>query len=269
MTLQATYTLHTGTLPLLISIPHMGTLQPPEFASQMTDTAAITQDTDWQLDRLYAFALSQGASVLQAHVSRYVIDLNRPPGGESLYPGQTTTGLCPVETFQGAPLYAPGAEPNAAEQDRRLQGYWMPYHRALVAELERLKAAHSAVLLWDAHSIASVLPRLFDGQLPDLNLGTNSGQSCSSAVIDRVAAVAKDSAFSHVVNGRFKGGYITRHYGQPAQNVHAIQLEMSQCLYMDEAAPFSYLEYKATSVQPLLQAMLQAALAELPVLQTA
>ena len=269
MTPHATYPLHTGTLPLLISIPHLGTELPPEFAAQMTDTATITQDTDWHLDRLYAFARTMGASVLQAHVSRYVIDLNRPPGGESLYPGQTTTGLCPVETFHGAPLYPVGGEPDAAEQERRLHGYWMPYHQALAAELERLKAAHGAVLLWDAHSIASVLPRLFEGQLPDLNLGTNSGQSCAADVIDRVAAVAQASSFSHVVNGRFKGGYITRHYGQPDHNVHAIQLEMSQCLYMDEAAPFSYLEYKATSVQPLLQVMLQAALAELVVLQSA
>jgi N-formylglutamate deformylase len=269
MSTHSTYTLHTGTLPLLISIPHLGTELPAKFAAQMTDTAAITQDTDWHLDRLYAFARSLGASVLQAQVSRYVVDLNRPPGGESLYPGQTTTGLCPLETFHGAPLYVPGAEPDAAEQERRLQGYWMPYHQALAAELERLKAEHGAVLLWDAHSIASVLPRLFEGQLPDLNLGTNSGQSCAAAVIDSVAAVAQASAFSHVVNGRFKGGYITRHYGQPAQNVHAIQLEMSQCLYMDEAPPFNYLEYRATSVQPLLQAMLQAALAQLVVLQSA
>jgi len=264
---ENTYSLHTGTLPLLISIPHLGTQLPPAMAAQMTDAATITQDTDWHLDRLYGFARSMGASVLQAQVSRYVIDLNRPPSGESLYPGQTTTGLCPTETFHGAPLYAPGAEPDATEQERRLQTYWMPYHQALSSELQRLKAAHGAVLLWDAHSIASVLPRLFEGQLPDLNLGTNSGQSCATTLIDRVAAVAQASHFSHVVNGRFKGGFITRHYGQPAQNVHAIQLEMSQCLYMDEAAPFNYLEYKATSVQPVLQAMLQAALEGLAEIQ--
>jgi N-formylglutamate deformylase len=263
MSPHPSYTLHTGTLPLLISIPHLGTALPADCALQMTATAAITQDTDWHLDRLYAFARSLGASVLQANVSRYVIDLNRPPSGESLYPGQTTTGLCPLETFQGAPLYTTGAEPDAAEQERRLQDYWMPYHQALAAELARLKAEHGAVLLWDAHSIASVLPRLFEGQLPDLNLGTNSGLSCAPHIIERVAAVADRSAFSHVVNGRFKGGYITRHYGQPDQNVHAIQLEMSQCLYMDEAAPFDYLEYRATSVQPVLQAMLQAALGQL------
>jgi N-formylglutamate deformylase len=262
-TSTATFTLTPGTLPLLISIPHLGTELPAEFATQMNPEAAITQDTDWHLDQLYAFARSLGASVLQAKVSRYVIDLNRPPSGESLYPGQTTTGLCPVDTFHGEPLYPEGAEPDAAEQERRLQTYWKPYHGALEQELARLKAQHGAVLLWDAHSIASVLPRLFEGQLPDLNLGTNSGQSCGAALIDSVAAVAAASRFSHVVNGRFKGGYITRHYGQPDQSVHAIQLEMSQCLYMDEAAPFDYLEYRATSVQPVLQAMLQAALGQL------
>lgn len=259
----ATYTLTPGTLPLLISIPHLGTELPAAFAAQMNPEAAITQDTDWHLDQLYAFACSLGASVLQAKVSRYVIDLNRPPSGESLYPGQTTTGLCPIDTFHGEPLYPSGAEPDAAEQERRLQIYWQPYHAALEQELARLQTQHGAVLLWDAHSIASVLPRLFEGQLPDLNLGTNSGQSCAPAIMDSVSAVAAASHFSHVVNGRFKGGYITRHYGQPDRNVHAIQLEMIQALYMDEAAPFSYLEYRATSVQPVLQAMLQAALAQL------
>jgi N-formylglutamate deformylase len=199
--------------------------------------------------------------VLQAKVSRYVIDLNRPPGGESLYPGQTSTGLCPLETFRGEPLYRPGNEPDAAEQQHRLQHYWMPYHQALAAELARLNAAHGSVLLWDAHSIAGVLPRLFEGRLPDLNLGTHSGQSCSPAVIDCVLAVAQACGFSHVLNGRFKGGYITSHYGQPTHNVNAIQLEMRQSLYMDEAPPFSYLEHRAKAVQPLLQAMLQAVLA--------
>ncbi len=259
----ATYALDHGTLPLLISIPHLGTELPLEFAKLMNPTAAITQDTDWHLDLLYGFAQSMGASVLQARVSRYVIDLNRPPGGESLYPGQTTTGLCPTETFHGEPLYLPGYAPDAAEQARRLRVYWQPYHGALQQELARLRALHGAVLLWDAHSIASVLPRLFQGRLPDLNLGTNSGQSCGAALIESVAAVAQKSEFSHVINGRFKGGYITRHYGQPDANIHAIQLEMSQVLYMDEVAPFSYLEHRALMVQPVLQAMLQAALEKL------
>jgi N-formylglutamate deformylase len=259
----ATHTLRQGTLPLLISIPHLGTVLPAACASQMQAAATRTQDTDWHLDRLNAFAQDLGASVLQAQVSRYVIDLNRPPSGESLYPGQTTTGLCPTETFHGEPLYAPGAEPSAAEQQSRLQAYWRPYHDALAQELGRLRALHGAVLLWDAHSIAGVLPRLFEGQLPDLNLGSNSGQSCAAALMQGVAAVARDSGLSHVVNGRFKGGYITRHYGQPAQSVHAIQLEMRQALYMEEDAPFGYLEARASRVQPVLQAMLQAALTQL------
>ena len=259
----ATYTLNAGTLPLLISIPHLGTELPPEFSSQMNPSAAITQDTDWHLDRLYGFARSLGASVLQARVSRYVIDLNRPPSGESLYPGQTTTGLCPTETFRGEPLYGEAKAPDAAQQTDRLERYWRPYHDALRAELERLKAQHGAVLLWDAHSIASVLPRLFEGKLPDLNFGTADGCSCSPAIIDNVVAVAAATGFSHVVNGRFKGGYITRHYGSPADHVHAIQLEMGQDLYMLETPPFSYLEDKAASVQPLLHNMLQQALASL------
>ena len=257
------YRLRRGTLPLLISIPHLGTTLPAELAARMSATAALRQDTDWHLDRLYGFAASLGASVLTAKLSRYVIDLNRPPDGESLYPGQTTTGLCPTETFRGEPLYGDGAGPDAVEQARRLALYWRPYHDALAAELARLRAGHGAVLLWDAHSIAGVLPRLFEGRLPDLNLGTNSGQSCAGALIESVARVARDSRFSHVVDGRFKGGHITRHYGRPEQNVHAIQLEMRQSLYMDEAPPFDYLEYRATTVQPLLQRMLLAELQRL------
>jgi N-formylglutamate deformylase len=258
-----TYTLTCGTLPLLISIPHLGTELPPECAQQMTGTAATTQDTDWHLDQLYSFAHALGISLLQARVSRYVIDLNRPPDGQSLYPDQTTTGLCPTKTFHGEPLYAPGSEPDAREQERRLKIYWKPYHRALEQELARLRVAHGSVLLWDAHSIAGVLPRLFDGQLPDLNLGTNGGQSCAADLIDGVAAVARSSGLSHVVNGRFKGGYITRHYGQPEQNLHAIQLEMRQALYMDEAMPFGYDPQRASMVQPILKSMLQAALTQL------
>lgn len=264
-----TYTLRQGTLPLLISIPHLGTELPAEFAAGMSGTAPVLQDTDWHLDRLYGFASGLGASVLQAKVSRYVIDLNRPPGGESLYPGQTTTGLCPTETFRGEPLYDPAPAPDALQQADRLARFWQPYHGALRAELDRLKAQHGAVLLWDAHSIASVLPRLFEGKLPDLNFGTADGRSCAPAIIDRVVAQARNSRFSQVLNGRFKGGYITRHYGVPAERVHAIQLEMGQDIYMLEDPPFTYLEHKATSVQPLLQKMLTEALEALATLQPA
>jgi N-formylglutamate deformylase len=262
-TSHPTYALQQGAVPLLISIPHLGTELPTEFAGQMNDTAQILQDTDWHLDRLYGFAAGLGASVLQAKVSRYVIDLNRPPSGESLYPGQTTTGLCPTETFRGEALYGQAEAPDASQQTDRLSRYWRPYHDALRTELDRLKAQHGAVLLWDAHSIASVLPRLFEGKLPDLNFGTADGRSCAPAIIDSVVAHVGATSFSHVVNGRFKGGYITRHYGSPADRVHAIQLEMGQDLYMHEDPPFTYLEHKATSVQPLLHKMLLQALASL------
>jgi len=255
-----------GTLPLLISMPHLGTEIPAALQEGMADVAALKQDTDWHLDQLYGFARAMGASVLQARVSRYVIDLNRPPDGQSLYPGQTTTSLCPLDTFRGEPLYRPGHAPDAAEQARRLSLYWQPYHRQLRAELDRLRDQHGAVLLWDAHSIASRLPRLFDGRLPDLNFGTADGRSCDPGLIDAVMDVARTGPYTHVVNGRFKGGHITRHYGAPQDGVHAIQLEMSQLLYMQEDRPFAYEPDKATQLQPLLQRMLEAGLAHLKAL---
>jgi N-formylglutamate deformylase len=258
-----TYSLHKGAVPLLISIPHMGTELPPDLANGMSAAAPVKQDTDWHLDRLYGFATDIGASVLQAKVSRYVIDLNRPPSGESLYPGQTTTGLCPTETFRGEPLYRQVQALTASHQAERLARYWQPYHDALRSELDRLREQHGTVLLWDAHSIASVLPRLFDGKLPNLNFGTADGRSCAPSIVDAVVGAARASDFSCVVNGRFKGGYITRQYGVPENRIHAIQLEMGQDLYMLEEPPFNYLEDKATLIQPLLQKMLMKALASL------
>ncbi|MDL2339291.1 MAG: N-formylglutamate deformylase [Pseudomonadota bacterium] len=248
-----------GTRPLLLSIPHVGTHIPEDLRGDYTDIALQFADTDWHLDRLYEFAHAMGASVLQATHSRSVIDLNRPPDDQSLYPGQVTTGLCPTETFRGEPLYRPGREPDAAETARRLDMHWRPYHDALAAELDRLKTLHGRVLLWDAHSIASRLPRLFDGQLPDLNFGTADGASCADALLDRVTALVSGSGCSSVINGRFKGGHITRHYGQPSQGVHAIQLELCQCLYMNESAPFEFRPEVAARLQPTLKAMLGAA----------
>lgn len=261
-----TFTFTQGTLPLLISIPHLGTDIPDELQEGMADIAAIKQDTDWHLDQLYGFAHAMGASVIQAKVSRYVIDLNRPPTGESLYPGQTTTGLCPTDTFRGEPLYRTGHAPDDTEQARRLALYWQPYHQQLRDELARAKAQHGAVMLWDAHSIASELPRLFEGRLPDLNFGTADGRSCDASVIQAVVDVARTAPCTHVVNGRFKGGYITRHHGAPSAGVHAIQLEMSQRLYMQETSPFGYEAAKAQSLQPLLQRMLEAGLQQLKAL---
>jgi len=253
-----------GRVPLLISIPHLGTLIPDELLAQMTPEATACTDTDWHLDQLYGFAQGLGASVLQAVYSRYVIDLNRPPGGESLYPGQTTTGLCPTETFRGEPLYRPGSEPDAARIAQRLAAYWQPYHAALAQELERLLALHQHVLLWEAHSIASVLPRLFEGKLPDLNFGTASGTSCAPDVLAAALEPLQGGPWTMVQNGRFKGGYITRHYGQPAHGVHAIQLELCQSLYMNEQAPYDYRPDTAARLQGDLQRSLSAALAALP-----
>jgi N-formylglutamate deformylase len=258
------FQLTQGRLPLLISIPHLGTHIPQGLTAKMTPEATHLVDTDWHLDRLYDFASGMGASIIQAHYSRYVIDLNRPPTGESLYPGQTTTGLCPTETFRGEPLYMAGNEPDTTEIDRRREVYWQPYHDALAAELSRLRQVHGQVLLWDAHSIASVLPRLFEDKLPDLNFGTANGASCGSQVLQAALQCLGGEPFTQVVNGRFKGGYITRHYGQPSQRIHAIQLELCQCLYMNESEPFDYLPDRAKTLRPALKRMLRATVAALP-----
>jgi N-formylglutamate deformylase len=249
-----------GRIPLLISIPHLGTQIPSGIRNQLTDAADDVADTDWHLDRLYDFAARAGASVLGARYSRYVVDLNRPASGESLYPGQTTTGLYPTETFRGEALYRNGSGPEQGDAAHRLETYWKPYHARLREELDRLKAEFGAVLLWEAHSIASVLPRLFEGKLPDLNIGTNSGASCDPAVLDAITATLDDQPFTWIANGRFKGGYITRAYGQPEQGIHAVQLEMCQSTYMDEAAPFGYRVDLAERVQPVVERMVMAAL---------
>ena len=255
------YTLHRGTLPLLVSFPHAGTEIPAALAARMTPEALQLADVDWHLPQLYAFAALMGASLLSARYARHVIDLNRPPEDTSLYPGQDVTGLLPLDTFRKEPLYLPGQTPVAAEAEERRERYWRPYHDALRAELDRLRAAHGSVVLWDAHSIASRLPRFFDGKLPDLNLGTADGQSCAAPLQAAVEAVlGRQSTFSHVSNGRFRGGHITRHYGAPKSGVHALQLEMCQSTYMNETAPFAYRPDLAAQVQPLLQGLLEAVL---------
>jgi N-formylglutamate deformylase len=249
-----------GSIPILVSMPHAGADIPDDIAARLAPCAKALADTDWHLPELYAFAADIGASTIAARWSRYVIDLNRPPEDTNLYPGMDTTGLCPVDTFGSEQLYLAGQQPSSAEVELRLERYWRPYHRQLRAELDRLRALHGRVVLWDAHSIASRVPRFFDGRLPDLNLGTASGGSCDPALLDAVVAKARASErYSVAVNGRFKGGYITRHYGRPAENVHAIQLEMCQCLYMDETAPFAYRPDLARQVQPALRDMVGAA----------
>ncbi|RZL63470.1 MAG: N-formylglutamate deformylase [Variovorax sp.] len=251
-----------GTRPLLISMPHVGTHVPPALAARFTDEARHVPDTDWHLERLYDFADELGASVLVATHSRYVIDVNRPPDGASLYPGQSVTGLCPVDTFNDTPLYAAGDVPGNAEIAARRDAIWRPYHAQLQTELSRLHARHGIAALWDAHSIRSHVPRFFDGTLPDLNLGTADGASCDPALAQTLLDIATSApGYTGVLNGRFKGGYITRQYGNPAGGIHAVQLEQTQSSYMQEALPFDYLPHVAAGVQPHVRRMLEAVLA--------
>jgi N-formylglutamate deformylase len=254
------YQFSAGSIPLLVSMPHAGTDIPDDIFATMEACARTKADTDWHLPELYGFLREMGASTLAARWSRYVIDLNRPPEDSNLYPGQDTTGLCPVDTFGRERLYKPGQAPNSAEVARRLATFWQPYHQQLRVELDRLLALHGRVVLWEAHSIASIVPRFFDGKLPDLNFGTASGASCDPAMSDIVTGIAQaDGRYTVAVNGRFKGGHITRFYGKPEQGVHAIQLEMCQSIYMDETPPFAYRADLAEQVQPLLRRMTQAA----------
>jgi N-formylglutamate deformylase len=255
-----TFTLHRGTAPLLVSVPHDGTEVPDAIAERLTPSARRVPDTDWHVSRLYAFARELGASMIIPRYSRYVVDLNRPPDNASLYPGQNTTGLCPIVQFSGDPVYQAGAEPSNTEIAERIETYWRPYHEALAAELARIRAAHGRVVLWEGHSIRSVVPFLFEGQLPDFNLGTAGGASCSVALQSRLIAVLGAAReHTHVVNGRFKGGYITRHYGEPAQDIEAVQLELAELNYMDEDT-FEYLEEIAEKTQRVLRALLEACL---------
>jgi N-formylglutamate deformylase len=262
-TAEPPFRFRQGTRPLLISMPHVGTHVPPALAARLTEEARHVPDTDWHLERLYDFADELGASVLVATHSRYVIDLNRPPDGASLYPGQSVTGLCPVDTFDDTPVYAnPGDLPGDAETAERRDAIWQPYHAKLAEELARIRAQHGVAALWDAHSIRSVLPRFFEGKLPDLNLGTGKGISCDPALAQTLRGIAESAAgYTGVLNGRFTGGYITRNYGNPAQNVHAVQLEMTQSSYMQEKLPFDYLPEVAAGVQPHVRRMIEAVLA--------
>ena len=256
------FLLNMGTSPLLVSMPHIGTDIPDELQGDYVPRALGVEDTDWHLARLYNCLPALGASVLRPRFSRYVIDLNRPPDDAPMYPGASNTELCPTRFFTGDELYREGRAPSPEERRRRREMYWQPYHDALEGELSRIKSEHGFVLLWDAHSIRSDIPWLFEGVLPDLNIGTADGASAHPAITQAVAgAAARYADVSHVVNGRFKGGYITRHYGNPSAPVHAVQLEMCQSLYMGEQAPYRYDSAVASGVQPVLRDMLTAALA--------
>jgi N-formylglutamate deformylase len=245
-----------GEQPLVVSVPHTGSTIPPALATRLTSPWLARKDADWWLELLYDFAASLGATVIRTEISRTVIDVNRDPSGVSLYPGQATTALCPESTFDGEPLYRDGQTLSADEiADRTLQ-YFDPYHQALTSEISRLRTRHQRVVLYDCHSIRSRIPRLFEGLLPNYNIGTNDGASCDPALTTQVEAICAKSGASQVTNGRFKGGYITRTYGDPANKVHAVQLELSEAIYMDEKPPYAFREDMARKVRPSLRALL-------------
>jgi N-formylglutamate deformylase len=257
------FNLHQGAVPLLVSMPHIGIQIPDDLKANYVPRALDVEDADWHLDMLYNFLKSMGASILTPVYSRYVIDLNRPPDDAPMYPGASNTELCPTRFFTGDLLYKPGCEPDAAEKLRRRETYWQPYHQALSMELKRLRSLYPHVLLWDAHSIRGVIPWLFEGKLADLNIGTANGLSADSLVAKVVVdACANQALFTHVLNGRFKGGYITRQYGNPQSGIHAVQLEKCQSVYMSELPPYHFLPDQAAQVQPLLEKMMRAALSQ-------
>jgi len=263
--MSETFTLTPGTTPLLVSVPHVGTAIPEDVAAALVPRAMAREDTDWHLAEVYAFARELGAGLLVPRYSRYVIDLNRPPENAPMYPGANNTELVPTRFFSGDPLYREGRIADEAEVARRVDAYWRPYHEALAGELVRLRSAHGIAVVWDGHSIQAELPWLFPGRLPDLNLGTVAGASCAQALRATLMDVlAAQSGFSHVTDGRFQGGYITRRYGRPAERIHAVQLEMALSTYMDEThaaypvAPADPL--RLARLRPVLRALLRTTL---------
>ena len=244
-----------GNLPLLISVPHDGRKLPDEQRERMTDAGLDIADTDWHVAELYDFAREFGASMIVANYSRYVVDVNRPASDAAMYEGQVATGLCPQYTFAGDPLYQHDTAVPTQEVVERVDRYWRPYHDKIEAALSGMLARYGHALLWDAHSITSRVPRLFDGELPVLNLGTFDGNSCDPRISRALLEIAEASPFESVLNGRFKGGYITRHYGDPEREVHAVQLELAQRAYMNEVSR-DYDDELASSLRGTLRELL-------------
>lgn len=243
-----------GESPLVLGLPHTGTDVPPDIWARLNETGQALADTDWHIHELYE-GLVEGATTVRTMLHRYVIDVNRDPAGESLYPGQNTTTLVPLTDFDGVPIWR--EPPDADEVARRRETYHAPYHSALADELERVKAAHGFAVLYDCHSIRSHIPFLFDGRLPDFNVGTNNGTTCAASIEAAVYGVCnRAEGYSSVLNGRFKGGWTTRHYGRPDTGLHAIQMELAQAAYMHEAPPWTYDHAKAGALRNHLKTIL-------------
>ena len=257
-----------GEAPLVVSLPHTGTEIPAAYERGLVSPWLARKDADWWIERLYDFAADLDATVIRTTISRTVIDVNRDPSGVSLYPGQATTELCPTTTFDGEPLYEPGTEPTAEQIAERRVRFFDPYHATLHAEIGRLRARHGNIVVYDCHSIRSVIPRLFDGALPHFNIGTNGGTTCAQSLSDAIEKICIGSGFSHVVDGRFKGGYITRSLGKPDAGVHAVQMELACRGYMKEPLgpvvesdwPSAYDEDYAAPMRTALTLVLQTCL---------
>lgn len=252
------YEFHRGSAPLLISIPHAGTEVPPAILQRLTPVARELPDTDWYVHQLYEFARGLGASVIKANFSRYVVDLNRASDSSALYASGPTSPVCPTTTFAGEPLYAHGNVPGDDEIRARVEKYWQPYHQRIGEELARIKTEYGRALLWDAHSIASEIPGLFAGKLPEFNLGTRDDASCPREIAESLLhTVQAGGQFSAVLNGRFKGGYITKGYGNPSAAVYAIQLELSQRTYMREVPKGSWEPARAQGAARCIEQLLR------------
>ena len=250
-----------GNAPLVIDMPHAGTHLPASLAERLTPVARTVPDTDWHVEKLFAFARDADVTMFVATHSRYVVDLNRDPSGFALYPGTDNTELCPTRTFANEPLYTDGRNLDAREIASRRAEYFASYHAQLAAEIERIHARHGYAILLDGHSIRSEVPRFFAGRLPDLNLGTVDGASCAPSVQEAAELVlAGAAAFTSVINGRFKGGYVTRHYGDPSRGVHALQLEIAQACYMDENPPYPWNAQRAAPLVDVLSRLVAALL---------
>ena len=259
------YEIDRGESALIVDVPHAGTYLPVTLAARLTPAARALPDTDWHVEKLFSFARGTGVTVLAATHSRYVVDLNRDPGGRALYPGADNTELVPTLTFANEPIYSPGDEPDSAEIAQRCGEFFTPYHAVLAGEIERVVARHGYAILLDGHSIKREVPRFFAGRLPDLNLGTADGASCAPEFHHAAAlALARATTFSNVVNGRFKGGYITRYYGAPARGIHALQLETAQGCYMNESPPYRWESSSAAALVTVLESLLEVLVSTRP-----
>jgi N-formylglutamate deformylase len=251
--------LHRGDGPLLIDVPHAGTFVPPAIAARLTSAARALPDTDWHVEKLYAFARDAGATLLCATHSRYVVDLNRDPAGTALYAGADNTEVCPSRTFANEPVYEDGSAPAPGEIAERIATYFAPYQRTLAEEIDRVRARHGHAVVLDGHSIKSEVPRFFAGRLPDLNLGTADGASCAPSLqVEAARVLAGAGGMTHIINGRFKGGWITRRYGRPTDGVHALQLEVGERCYMDEAPPYPWDAVRASALSNVLRRLVAA-----------